>query len=65
VLIAGAALLVLGGGALGYGIGRYVHRVNKPYLSGAGGAPSPLLPEIAPAYDRRARAYGVRLTWGF
>jgi membrane-associated phospholipid phosphatase len=55
---------VLVGGALGYGIGRYVYRVNKPDLAG-GGNSSPLLPQIAPAYDRRARAYGVRLTWGF
>lgn len=56
---------VLVGGALGYGIGRYVYRVNKPDLNGGAAAPSPLLPEIAPAYDRRVRAYGVRLTWGF
>jgi membrane-associated phospholipid phosphatase len=56
---------VLVGGALGYGIGRYVYRINKPDLDGGGGKPSPLLPDIAPAYERRAHAYGVRLTWGF
>jgi len=56
---------VLIGGALGYGIGRHVYRVNKPYLTGADRAPSPLLPQVEPSYDRRARAYGVRLAWGF
>ena len=56
---------VLVGGALGYGVGRYVYRVNRPDLAGGGAKPSPLLPEIEPAYDRRQRAYGVRLTWGF
>lgn len=56
---------VLVGGALGYGIGRYVYRVNRPDLASAGARPTPLLPDIEPAYDRRQRAYGVRLTWGF
>jgi membrane-associated phospholipid phosphatase len=55
---------VLVGGALGYAIGRYTYRVNKADLTG-GGKPSPLIPEIAPSYDRRSRARGVRLTWGF
>ncbi|HWW75259.1 MAG TPA: phosphatase PAP2 family protein [Pyrinomonadaceae bacterium] len=56
---------VLVGGVLGYGIGRYVYRVNRPDLAGGGAKPSPLVPEIEPAYDRRRRAYAVRLTWGF
>ena len=59
---------VLIGGALGYGIGRYVYRANQPgggSSSGGGSQPSTLLPEIAPSYDRRSRAYGLRLTWGF
>ncbi|HEX8501335.1 MAG TPA: phosphatase PAP2 family protein [Pyrinomonadaceae bacterium] len=55
---------VLVGGAIGYGIGRYVHRASKAGAAG-GGEPSPLFPQIAPAFDRRSGAYGVRLTWGF
>ena len=60
---------VLVGGAIGYGIGRYVYRThrqkNPAGQDSAAAAPgqSGLLPIITPHYYRRARAYGVTLTW--
>lgn len=60
---------VLVGSALGYGIGRYVYHAHHRKVSGSA---SPNLehidsrwPTIAPQYSRRARQYGVALTWSF
>jgi membrane-associated phospholipid phosphatase len=51
---------ILVGSAIGYGIGRYVYRAHHVGDQDAGPSRFPL---IAPQYDRRARAYGVALTW--
>ena len=51
---------VLVGSAIGYGIGRYVYRAHH---AGGPGSRSSTFPLIAPQYDRRARAYGIGLTW--
>lgn len=63
---------VLVGGAIGYGIGRYVYRAHHdPALAGNPEAqPGPikrskLVPMIATVYDRGQRAYGARLSWSF
>jgi len=52
---------VLVGSVIGYSIGRYVYRTHHVEDQGAGG--SRLTPLITPQYDRRARAYGVSVTW--
>lgn len=57
---------VLVGGALGYGIGRYVYRTHHLDAASAGtaaGGASRLWPSIAPEYNRKARAYGLTLSW--
>jgi hypothetical protein len=52
---------VLAGSALGFGIGKYVYNAHHrdPSVSGS------KWPMIAPEYNRRARKYGVGLTWSF
>jgi len=63
---------VLIGSAMGYGIGRYVYRTHhrKATVSGGGEEEESLLrsrrwPAIAPDYNRRAREYGVAMSWSF
>jgi membrane-associated phospholipid phosphatase len=62
---------VVVGGALGYGIGRYVYHAHHRKSSDSGGdeeesrARSRAWPLIAPQYDRHAREYGVALAWSF
>jgi len=59
---------VLVGSALGYAIGKYVYRTHHRQNSSAddeeGFTESQRL-VIAPQYNRRAREYGVGLTWSF
>lgn len=63
---------VLIGSAMGYGIGRYVYRTHHRKATDSGGAEedesfnvSKRWPTIAPEYNRRAREYGVALSWSF
>jgi membrane-associated phospholipid phosphatase len=62
---------VLVGGAMGYGIGRYVYRTHhrKATVSGGGeeeeSVRSNLWPAIVPDYNRHARQYGVAMSWSF
>jgi hypothetical protein len=59
---------VLVGSALGYGIGRYVyqtHHRGKASTDDGQKLTSSLWPAIGPTYNRRARLYGVSLTWSF
>ena len=65
---------VLVGGAMGYGIGRYVYRTHHLTRSGTGdGEEEAALSEsrskrslfVMPMYSRMARAYGVAATWSF
>jgi len=64
---------VVVGGAIGYGIGRYVYHEHHdksldPADDGATKTSvirSKLLPFIAPQYSRVARIYGVSLVWSF
>jgi len=63
---------VLVGGAMGYGIGRYVYRTRHRKASGSGGSEeeesftrSRRWPAIAPDYNRRQREYGVGMVWSF
>lgn len=62
---------VLVGGAIGYGIGRFVYRKHHIEItkSNDNGNPPPktskLMPMIIPIYDRRGGAYGATLTWDF
>jgi membrane-associated phospholipid phosphatase len=63
---------VLVGSAMGYGIGRYVYHAHHRKSPDSGGdeeeesrGQSRAWPLIAPQYDRRAREYGVALTWSF
>ena len=64
---------VLVGSALGYGIGRYVYRTHHRKSLSSGGeeeeeesdAHFNRWPRIAPEFSRRAREYGVALTWSF
>jgi len=65
---------VLVGGAMGYGIGRYVYRAHHRSNSSSSGGEeedeetfsrSKRLPVIEPLYNRRAHDYGVALAWSF
>jgi len=63
---------VLVGSAIGFGVGRYVYRAHHQNNSKAGGeeeedtsSRANKLPAITPLYNRRARDYGVALTWSF
>jgi membrane-associated phospholipid phosphatase len=63
---------VLIGSAMGYGIGRYVYRTHHRKATDSGGVEeeeslirSKRWPTIVPDYNRRARAYGVAMSWGF
>lgn len=63
---------VLIGSAMGYGIGRYVYHAHHRKTTDSGGgeeeesfAPSKRWPAIVPDYNRRAREYGVALSWSF
>jgi hypothetical protein len=60
---------VLVGSALGYGIGRYVyhahHRRQSVTADGEEQLKTSRWPAITPQYSRRARQYGVALTWSF
>jgi membrane-associated phospholipid phosphatase len=58
------------GGAIGYGIGRYVYRTHHVQGSNQGGGGeaesatrSRLFPIITPHYNRGARIYGIALSW--
>ncbi len=55
---------VLAGSALGYGIGKYVyHKRHRDVLDSS--ASNLWWPTISPEVNRRARQYGVGLTWSF
>ena len=55
---------VLAGSALGYGIGKYVyHRRHRDVLNSS--VSNLWWPTISPEVNRRARQYGVGLTWSF
>ncbi|HKP45915.1 MAG TPA: phosphatase PAP2 family protein [Pyrinomonadaceae bacterium] len=63
---------VLAGGALGYGIGRYVyHQHHDPTLDGETEKQtsrlfgSKFFPSIASDFRPRARSYGARVAWSF
>jgi membrane-associated phospholipid phosphatase len=67
---------VLVGGAMGYGIGRYVYRTHhrsSAHATGGGDeeedderfARSKRIPAIEPLYNRRAHDYGLALAWSF
>ena len=60
---------ILVGSALGFGIGKYVyHAHHREELDSSGEAEKvneAKWPAITPRYSRRAREYGVRLTWSF
>ena len=65
---------VLVGGAMGYGIGRYVYRAHHRSSASPGGdeeeeeetfSRSKRMPVIEPLYNRRAHDYGVALAWSF
>ncbi|HET7286560.1 MAG TPA: phosphatase PAP2 family protein [Pyrinomonadaceae bacterium] len=55
---------VLAGSALGYGIGKYVyHKRHRDVLNSS--VSNVWWPTITPEVNRRARQYGVGLTWSF
>jgi membrane-associated phospholipid phosphatase len=60
---------VVAGSALGYGIGKYVyHKRHRDVLDAsddAGPVSNLWRPAITPEIDRRARQYGIGLTWSF
>jgi hypothetical protein len=67
---------VLVGGAIGYGIGRYVYSAHhRTHAHAAGGeeeeeeeetfSRSKRIPAIEPLYNRRAHDYGLALAWSF
>lgn len=60
---------VLVGSVLGYGIGKYVyhshHRSNSDSIVDQSAPVTSRWPGVTPHYDRRARQYGVALTWSF
>ena len=65
---------VLVGGAMGYGIGRYVYRAHHRSNSNSTGGDeedeetlsrSRAIPAIEPLYNRRAHDYGLALAWSF
>jgi membrane-associated phospholipid phosphatase len=65
---------VLVGGAMGYGIGRYVYRARHRRIANTTGGEeeeektfsrSKRIPAIEPLYSRRAHDYGLALAWSF
>jgi membrane-associated phospholipid phosphatase len=54
------------GGAIGYGIGRYVYRAHHDAALDASVARqgSRWRPAVSPVYSRASREYGLTLTWG-
>jgi membrane-associated phospholipid phosphatase len=66
---------VLVGGAMGYGIGRYVYRAHhRTHAHATGGddeeeeetfSRSKRIPAVEPLYNRRAHDYGLALAWSF
>jgi membrane-associated phospholipid phosphatase len=62
---------ILVGGALGYGIGKYVYATHhrKPFTGGGdmeeSRERSKRWPFIMPEYDRHVHTYGVALSWSF
>jgi membrane-associated phospholipid phosphatase len=71
---------ILVGGAIGYGIGRYVYKTHHdPALDASGAdaveeeeaevrretAHSKLVPFVAPSFSRARRDYGLALSWSF
>lgn len=60
---------VLIGGAIGYGIGRFVYRKHHVEMTKSDDNPPPktskLMPLIIPIYERRAITYGGILVWNF
>ena len=52
---------VIAGSALGFGIGKYVYNAHHR----DGSVSDSKWPMITPEYNRRAREYGVGLTWNF
>ena len=57
---------VIAGSALGYGIGKYVyHKRHRESVDSTEEASKLWWPTIAPDVNRRARQYGIGLTWSF
>jgi membrane-associated phospholipid phosphatase len=60
---------VLAGSALGFGIGKYVYHKRHREVLDASGDDGPVSklrwPAITPEINRRARQYGLGLTWSF
>jgi len=61
---------VVVGSAMGYGIGRYVYRTHHRKSSDSDDEEESRdrrrsWPFLVPQYDRRAREYGVDVTWSF
>jgi len=57
---------VIAGSALGYGIGKYVyHKRHRESLDSTEEANKLWWPTITPDFNRRARQYGIGLTWSF
>jgi membrane-associated phospholipid phosphatase len=57
---------VIAGSALGYGIGKYVyHKRHRESVDSTEEASKLWWPNITPDVNRRARQYGIGLTWSF
>jgi PAP2 superfamily protein len=57
---------VIAGSALGYGIGKYVyHKRHREPVDATDSMSKSWWPTITPDFDRRARQYGIGLTWSF
>ena len=60
---------MLAGSAIGYGIGKYVyHKRHREALDSSdhdGPVSNLWWPNITPDVNRRARQYGIGLTWSF
>ena len=57
---------VIAGSALGYGIGKYVyHKRHRESVDSTEEASKLWWPSITPDFNRRARQYGIGLTWSF
>ena len=57
---------VIAGSALGYGIGKYVyHKRHRDSIDATEEASKLWWPTITPDFNRRARRYGIGLTWSF
>ena len=54
------------GGAIGYGIGRYVYRAhhNTALDASVANQGNKWRPAVSPVYSRANREYGLTLTWG-